>query len=52
MSMPTGMASAMTMPWTPNTRPCISPSTCSWNNVIDVVEKNDTAPPSTSMKAR
>jgi len=51
-TMPASMATAMTMPTNPNTRPCISCSTASCSTVIDVVEKNGTARPMTNMKPK
>ena len=48
-SIPNGIASAITMPTNPNTRPWRSGSTVSWSSVIDGVEKNGTASPMRSM---
>ena len=45
IAIPSGIASAMTMPTKPNTRPCRSGSTVSWRSVIDGVEKNGTDEP-------
>ncbi len=50
--MPIGIASAMTIPRKPNTRPWRSGSTVSWSSVIDGVEKNGTDRPSRNMKPK
>ena len=50
-SIPIGIATAITIPTKPNTRPCRSGSTVSWSSVIDGVEKNGTASPTRNMNA-
>ena len=51
-TMPIGIASAMTMPTKPNTRPWRSGSTVSCSSVIDGVEKNGTVRPNRNMNPK
>ncbi len=52
ITIPNGIATAITMPTKPNTRPCRSGSTVSCSSVIDGVEKNGTPRPTRNMKPK
>ena len=51
-AIPIGIATAMTMPTKPKTRPWRSGSTVSWRSVIEEVEKNGTMMPTRNMKPK
>ena len=52
ITMPIGIARAITMPTNPNTRPWRSGSTVSCSSVIDGVEKNGTPRPTRNMNPK